>query len=634
MISLRVLGPIEATVDGESAPPELLWRKHLALLVYLVRSPKLLRTREHLVGVFWPEKTESAARHSLSEALRVIRRSLGEGALDTGPGQIKLAEGLVEVDVDQLEAWMARGDSAAAAALVAGEFMEGFAIGDAPAFEEWLTDERRRWRERGVEVLLEQASTLLATGRSTDAAELARRALGLDRLSETASRARMRALAVGGDRSGALEEYDRLRAALRAGLETEPSRDTRDLAERVRAERIYRAAAAPGGPTAASRRAPMVGREADLRAIVACWDRPVSSPPSASLAILEGEAGMGKSRLVDEFLSRVRLDGATTARVRAVEGDGANAGYGILGLAREGLLTSPGLPAAHPEAIAAFAALLPEWADRFGRPPEGRAPMPLGAALSEVVAAIARERPIVVAVDDAHWLDGVSILALGALLRDLAQRSVLVVLTVSPEYRRPEIDDLRVRLSGDLPGVARRLKPLSAADVRRLCEWALPGYSPIDLERVARRVGADSAGVPFLVVELLHAIAAGLVLAPSGAAWPAPFRTLDHSLPGDLPDTVVSAILLSFRRLSKPAQQVAVVAALGSERTTRDSLVATAELAEASLDQALDELEWQRWLESDTRGYSFVAGIARRVIAHHLVTPGQRRRIQSRLATT
>jgi DNA-binding SARP family transcriptional activator len=260
MITLRVLGPIEATVDGEPAPPELLWRKHLALLVYLVRSPKLLRTREHLVGVFWPEKTESAARHSLSEALRVIRRSLGEGAIDPGPGQIKLAEGLVEVDVDQLEALMARGDSAAAAALVAGEFMEGFAIGDAPAFEEWLTDERRRWRERGVEVLLEQASTLLATGRSTDATELARRALGLDRLSEIASRARMRALAVGGDRSGALEEYDRLRAALRAGLDTEPSRETRDLAERVRAERIYRAAAAPGGPTAASRRAPMVGR--------------------------------------------------------------------------------------------------------------------------------------------------------------------------------------------------------------------------------------------------------------------------------------------------------------------------------------------------------------------------------------
>src|SRR2546425_10586976 len=73
-----VLGPARVTVDGVDAPPELLWRKHLALLVYLARSPRRSRTREHLVGLLWSDRDERQARHSLSEALRVLRRILGD----------------------------------------------------------------------------------------------------------------------------------------------------------------------------------------------------------------------------------------------------------------------------------------------------------------------------------------------------------------------------------------------------------------------------------------------------------------------------------------------------------------------------------------------------------------------------
>nr|MBA3659475.1 hypothetical protein [Gemmatimonadales bacterium] len=78
VIDCRTLGPVEMSVEGHPAPPELLWRKHLALLVYLARSPRLAREREHLVGLLWGDRPEAAARHSLSEALRVIRRHAGE----------------------------------------------------------------------------------------------------------------------------------------------------------------------------------------------------------------------------------------------------------------------------------------------------------------------------------------------------------------------------------------------------------------------------------------------------------------------------------------------------------------------------------------------------------------------------
>ena len=104
MILCRTLGPIEVTLDGGPAPAELLWRKNLALLIYLARSPRRTRSRDHLVGLLWGDRSEAAARHSLSEALRVIRRHAGEARWRPPVGQVRLAAGVVEVDVEQLEA--------------------------------------------------------------------------------------------------------------------------------------------------------------------------------------------------------------------------------------------------------------------------------------------------------------------------------------------------------------------------------------------------------------------------------------------------------------------------------------------------------------------------------------------------
>ena len=82
-IELRCLGPLEVRVDGGPPPAELLWRKHLALLVYLARSPRG-RARDHLMGLLWPEKDQDKARHSLNEALRVLRRVLGDALVTEG----------------------------------------------------------------------------------------------------------------------------------------------------------------------------------------------------------------------------------------------------------------------------------------------------------------------------------------------------------------------------------------------------------------------------------------------------------------------------------------------------------------------------------------------------------------------
>src|ERR687889_2814549 len=108
MISCQTLGPVGLSVDGAPAPAELLWRKHLGLLVYLARSPRG-RARKHLIGLLWGEKPEAAARHSLNEAIRLLRHYLGDGNVDTSGGQVRLAAGTVRLDIDRLGEYPAGG---------------------------------------------------------------------------------------------------------------------------------------------------------------------------------------------------------------------------------------------------------------------------------------------------------------------------------------------------------------------------------------------------------------------------------------------------------------------------------------------------------------------------------------------
>lgn len=625
MIEARVLGPVEVSVDGKSAPAKLLWRKNLALLVYLARSPRRGRSREHLVGVLWPDKPESDARHSLNEALGVIRHCVGEGEVDTQADQVRLAPCAVLLDSDVFDTLTAAQDWRAASALVAGVFLEGFAVPGAMAFEHWLTAERLAWSGRTVNALVRLAEAELDSGRNYEATVVARRALAIDPLSEAAGRIVMRALALDGDRAGALHEFEGLVSRIAEQLGAPPGAETTALADRVRREREWRAVRARE-PDLAPRRAPLVGRASELERIWAAWQRSRATATSTA-AIIAGDAGVGKTRLVDEIAARARLEGASTAVIRAVESDLATPWSGILGIARGGLLDAAGIAAAPPGALAWFAERIPEWVDRFpgtrGTPAEPVA----GRAFSEILRAGLAERPVTLLVDDAEWLDRDSLLAFAAALRDLAKCPLFALLATPLLASRTELDELQARLGRDVDGVVVRLAPLSAPDIRALAKWAVPGYDDAELDRLSRRVCTDSAGFPLLAVELLSAVALGLDVETVRPAWPAPLHTLDQTLPGDLPEGIIGAIRVGFRRLSPPAQRVLQAAAVLGNRLDVASLSRATALAPGAVTEALDELEWTRWLTAEGRGYGFVARIVRQVVEQDLLTPGQRQRL-------
>lgn len=627
MISCRILGPVDVTVDGAAAPPELLWRKNLALLIYLARSPARRRTRQHLIGLLWGDKTESAARHSLREAMRVLRRSVGEDGVTTDGDQIRLGEGVVELDTDRFDRLAAAADWAGAAALVVGEFLEGFSVPDASPFEDWLLAERTQWQRRAVEALTQHAEARLAAGDVSAAAALADRASALDPASARALRAAMRALALSGDRAAALERFARFTAA---------DAETAALADRIRHGREWQLpdyARAAAGRGAESRRPPLTGRERELAAVLEHWRR-VRGERRCAMVVLEADPGLGKTRLAEEVVARVTLDGGAVAAVRAVPADLAQPFSGAFGLARGGLLEAPGVTGAHQAALAALAGQVTEWAERFPKAARGTAPWPLAAAFGEILRAAGGEQPLLLVLDDAQWLDDDTYLVLEALARDLAAAPILLLIAAAPQPLNAKLAELRARIGRDVAGVTLRLQPLDLETLRPLARWALPKYSEVEVDRVARRVGADSAGLPLLAVELYHAIALGMDLKASAGAWPEPMKTLDQTLPGDLPDTITAAIRVGFRRLSAPAQQALTAAAVLGERVDAATIARATQLKADTLHGALDELEWQRWLVAEPRGYSFVARIVGDVVRRDMITPGQRQRMLDAATTT
>lgn len=627
MIRCRTLGPLQITVDGEPPPPELTWRKNAALLVYLASSPHRTRTREHLCGLLWGEKPESAARHSLNEALRVLRRCAGEDIVQSEGGQVRLSDEGVLLDTEQLERSLGREQWELAASLVAGSFMDGFGVPDASPFEDWLTTERRLWQRHSLYGLAMYAEGCLARGDVVGATRAAGEALALDPLSNAATRTTMRTAALTGERAAALEIYETFAARLRDALAVEPEPATVRLADRVRLERTWRLPEALTEEERTARRPPVVGREAELEELLAAWTRCAQEGRAALLA-LEGDPGIGKTRLAEEVAARARLDGGTVVGIRAVPVDAEVPLGGVIGLCRGGLVEAPGLLAAPSHALAAVAAEVPEWAERFADEIQGVEPMPLPRAASEVLRPVAEEQPLLLFVDDAEWLDPESRKVLAGLLRDLIGLPFALFLTVSGPSGRDLVDELRDRAGSDLLSVSLSLEPLVAGDIRRLTASALPEYGDEELDRLTRRIEADSAGLPLLAVELVNAVRLGLDLDDTLSAWPETAMTLDQTMPGDLPEAVVSSIRVGFRRLSPEARQVLAAASVLGERVDVTTLTRATELSESEVNAGLDELEWQRWLCSEPRGYAFVARIVRRVVAEDMLTPGQRRRIQ------
>ncbi len=597
-------------------------RKDLALLVFLHRRPRGV-SRLELADLLWGDREEVRARQSLRQALVEIKRVVGEG-LEADGDLVRLLPGAIALDVDEFERDLAARRVESAVSRWKGEFLAGLDDVGGEAFRAWLEAEREGLRRRLAGAFESLMTTAAAGGRKADSVAWGERWVSALPADELGHRRLVEALTAS-DRI--VEAHDRFLAAvavLRAELGAEPGVELRRLGERLRQQAAAVPRHAPG--SAALFSPDLVGREPALAELAAAWEAARAGRRTAVL--VEGETGIGKTRLIEEFIRSAGPDTAAAVTIRPFALDSSAPDDGMLRQLVMSLASAPGFSATAPEALAALADIAPDLRHRYptlgGR---GTRRMPDGEALAAALGAVAGERAVLAVLDD---LDAASPRARSAVAAAVAAMTgpILLLLAVTGDG-----DDAPRELSA-LRGAqgARRLKlqPLSPDEIEALVSsmLVLPAG---DRQALATRLHAETGGNPLYATELVGALVdeGVLAVAPDGA-WR--FRE-EEEWTARLPSGLVEIVGRRVERLEGDARAVAEVMAVLGNDADEALLNVVSRLAPARFDAALGQLIAARLVREHRRNpreFGFGHLLMRRTLYDRM--PGPRRESVHRAA--
>ena len=523
-LAIRLLGPPRVERDGVVVAFDT--RKAMALLAHLVLAEHP-RSREALCSLLWPAHDLGRARAALRRTLSTLRRGIGEEWIGTAGDSVVLRRRAgFDLDVERFRALAAEGTSedrlGEAVALFSGDFLEGFSLRDSPEFDDWQIGVAGGLERELASALRRLVDLLVARGEFEQALPRVQRWLQLDPLQEPAHRELIRVYAWNGDRAAALEQYRTCVRTLSQELGVAPLEETATLYEEVNDGRLAPppaarapAAAPPSAEAEPPPELPLVGREDELTALLAAH---AAAQPDGGLAVIEGEAGIGKTRLADELAHDARSRGAVVLSARCHD-DEAGLPYGpVVELLREAVRVAesgnwPDLLS--PQRLADASLLLPELAGLRGDlsdalPLDGPgAQVRLQEGLAAVISSACEgPEPGIVFLDDAHAADEATLDAISYLGRRLKGRALLLVLGWRSEGIPPGHRLRRLAVDLSREGRAAIVSPgrLNKDEVAALVQSAYARPSALDLER---RVYLESEGLPLFVAEYLGALNAG-----------------------------------------------------------------------------------------------------------------------------
>ncbi|HEV7465204.1 MAG TPA: AAA family ATPase [Candidatus Dormibacteraeota bacterium] len=554
-----------------------------------------------LVDVLWGDSPPSAPADQVSVLVSRLRSPLGAGRILRSDAGYRLAVAWSDLDaaasfLEEGERRLRAGAAAAAraAATAASRLHRGPLLADEPDAE-WAAPERAAAERQLLRAHLLIAAAALASGDPATAVGAAEAALAADPLDEEALRLLLSGHAAAGRKAAALAAYERFRERLADELGVDPAPATAAVHLALLQDRALPATAPmpPGSPAAPASTGgdaavpPLVGRDAELAALDAAMEGAARGDPQ--LVVVEGEAGIGKSRLVTEWTARAAARGTTVLLGRCDELGRALPLQPVLDALAGHLAGLDG---------EAAAALLGAEAALLGDPllSAGALPLPAGVVVPASDEGVARAvvaeavrrvltrigaTPAVLVVEDVHLADPATHDLLVRLRRYPAHARLLVLVT-RRAGEGPRLD----------PGLRLQLEPLDLA----ACAALVGDAGAAALHR-------RSGGNPLLLLELSRA---------AGAA--------------DIPASLLEAVAAQCERLGGAAATLRAAAVLGPELDL-EVLAATLGLAPITLLDHLEEGVRRRLLGERGGGFAFhhelvrealVAGTgsARRALLH------------------
>jgi class 3 adenylate cyclase/predicted ATPase len=355
-----------------------------------------------------------------------------------------------------------------------------------------------------------------------------------------------------------------------------PHRTWRVLRELPQAERRLRL-------TQPERLTPVYGRQLELELLERHWHR--ATEGSGRVILLRGEAGIGKSRLIEHFLAQVVAGEPHVGQLAGSQINEDSPFHPLVAHLRElsgfSEIDDPEarlarLAATIPGSEEEQAAMAPVLAALIGipdAPPTGLAPEQLRertlVALLRHLLGAAAKGPACLVVEDLHWMDPSTLELLSRLVGAVREKSLLLVMTTRPEFDAPWLHGPDVTVLG--------LERLRSGDIAAMVRNLL-GDRPAPPE-LLRRIAAKTDGVPLFVEELLRS----LLQEKAGAG--AELAEAADAIPASLHESLMS-------RLDRAgaAKQIAQNASVLGRSTALPILAAISDLPPATLDDGLDTL--------------------------------------------
>ncbi|MBL8325689.1 MAG: AAA family ATPase [Rubrivivax sp.] len=572
-LRLRLNGA-PALAVGEAWLP--LERKAAAAVAWLALNGPTPRQR--LADLLWPAAGEDAARNSLRQLLFKLKKTAAAAVIE-GTERLELAAPWDREPGD-------------------GELLAAWRYDDCPQFDRWLSGARTDDERRRLEGALEAIDAALAAGDAGRAGAGADALLAADPLSEAGYLRRVQALYLAGRNHEALDAARRAEQLWHEQLSLAPSPDfvrLRDTVERA-------AAAGPRSmPVTVLRPPRLVGRRHELALLA-------DARASGRVAVIIGEPGLGKSRLLAEAAGALPGE-----RVLGCRPGDAGVPYGAL---------ARWLRSLRADFAAAFEPLPPTLAHVLPESDAPRSARPAANGIANAMAAVLGRAVTSglggLAFDDLHFADAASIEALAACLDAQPLASLVWTLARRPAEGSPALDRLADRLLDEDRLLPVTLSPLDEDGMRELVQsLELPGLARDDL---AAELWQATGGNPMFALETLKA----MLLQPQAPS--------SRRLPR--PPNVAALIERRLKQLSPTALSLARVAALAGPDFDAELAAAVMQMPVLALSDGWRELEAAQVLKDQAFAHDLIleatlASVpqpvqrhARGAMAAHLATRG------------
>lgn len=654
MLQIRLLGGFQLALDDQPLPP-LPSHTARALVAFLVCHAEQTHSRSRLAGLFYPDLPEAKARRRLSHALWQIRSALGKAGLATVPivadGEmvrwhqtieytvdigrfeqaIELAEqsnGILQIRMEQL---------AAAVDLYRGDLLDGL-------YDEWILPLRARVEARYEAVLTELAQLYKSQGQYEQSLVCTQRLLLLDPLHEQRHAEIMRLCHLLGRTNEALQQYDELRQRLDDEFAAEPTPQTRSLYQQILRQSTTAEPTAPPTTVALANTESsislLVGRSQEREQIIGALEESLRGV--GTMVLLEGEPGIGKSRLLQEVADDGEWRGLRVLWGRGHE-SAEHSPYALLRslLAQE---LTPLRLAQLVEMVDAvwlteLTALLPTIEAHLPTLPpraqlqEGEERDRLWAAIEITLQALGQLAPYLILIDDAQWIDSDSLALLQQLQPLFAQGPFCLCLAFRSEEARARDALWRLVRTVDRSARSQRihLQPLAVSAVEEIVRQRIgPG---VGLTHLVERLAQAGGGNPLFVQETLRALQeSGHLRQNEQRQWTLdPAQTVDMAIQ---PTQRLQQVVISrLAHLDEPWRQTLETAAVLGTECPLSLLQTVGTRSNLQTATAVEALVQRNFLVM-RQGHFAVAHDQIRQIVYTQIDDNGRRQLHRRIAQT